>query len=126
MTWNKTIEKSEKLKSLVYKVVSITSCQWLKQPESKKIYTRERNPTPRTMTDILKDIKTDKIFGCVKCSLHVPDELKSKFSEFPPIFKNTEITLNDVGEHMRAYCRTVTRKNGVKGHLSAACMVKIL
>ena len=57
----------------------------MKQPESKKCYSRERNPIPRTMNDILEDVKTDKIFGFAKCDLYVPDNLKPKFSEFPPI-----------------------------------------
>ena len=116
-TWNDTIEREEDLKSEGYNVVSITSCEWMKQPESKKCYSRERNPAVRTMNDILEDVKNDKIFGFVKCDLHTPNHLKEKFSEFPPIFKNCEITLADIGEHMQEYCRSVNRKTGVKKSL---------
>ena len=49
--------------------------------------------------------------------VRVPDELKEKYSDFPPIFKNTEITLADIGEHMQSYCRRVERKTGVKRSL---------
>ena len=40
-----------------------------------------------------------------------------KFSELPPIFKNTEITIADIGEHMQAYFRSIQRSNGVKRSL---------
>ena len=33
----------------------------------------------------------------------VPDELKSKFANFPPIFKNTEVGRNDIGDYMKNY-----------------------
>ena len=36
-------------------------------------------------------------------NLALPDELKSKFSSFSPIFKNTEVGRNDVGDYMKNY-----------------------
>ena len=78
--WNKTIEREEEIRALGYKLVSITSCEWMKNPESKKCYVREKNPTPRTLADILEDVKSGAIFGFVLCDLHVPDRLKPKFS----------------------------------------------
>ena len=55
-------------------------------------------------------IHNDESFGFVKCSLHVPKNLIIFFTNFPPIFKNTEILLGDIGEHMRKYCENVGRK----------------
>ena len=52
-------------------------------------------------------------FGFVKCDIHVPEELISKFSEFPPIFKNKEIPLSAIGEHMQEYCHSISRTNGL-------------
>ena len=49
--------------------------------------------------------------------IHVKDEDVSKFSEFPPIFKNTEIKMTDIGEHMQECSRSITRKTGVKRSL---------
>ena len=69
------------------------------------------------MNDILNDVKNDKIFGFVECDIHVPHNDIEKFSEFPPIFKNCEITIADIGDHMQKYCRSTTRKNGVKRSL---------
>ena len=46
------------------------------------------------MENIIDDIMTDKLFGFIKTS--------EEFSEFPPVFKNCEITLADIGEHKQA------------------------
>ena len=32
-----------------------------------------------------------KSFGYVECDIHIPEELSSKFSELPLVFKNTEM-----------------------------------
>ena len=93
--WKKTIEREDDLKSLGYNVISITSCEWSKHEASNVWYSFKELPC--TYTDILQAIIEDRIFGIVKCSLHVPSNLIEKFSEFPPIFKNTEITLADIG-----------------------------
>ena len=39
----------------------------------------------------------------VQCDLVVPDELKLKFANFPPIFKNTQVGRNDIGEYKKNY-----------------------
>ena len=52
----------------------------------------------------IKEILEDRIYGFIQCDIHVPDELKSKFDQFPPIFKNAEIKVSDVGEFMQKSC----------------------
>jgi len=37
------------------------------------------------------------------CDIKTPDKLKPKFEEFCPIFKNTTVSWDDIGEHMREY-----------------------
>ena len=119
--WSKTLERENSLRdTLGYNVVSITSCEWLKMTESKDWYSLPRQvdgddlpPVTTTMENIIDDIMTDKLFGFVKIDYHVHPDDYEKFSEFPPIFKNCEITLDDIGEHMQAYCRSITRKVGV-------------
>ena len=39
----------------------------------------------------------------MQCDLSVPDELKAKFSIFYPIFKNIDVTRNDIGKYMKTY-----------------------
>jgi hypothetical protein len=45
----------------------------------------------------------EKLFGALEVDLHVPDNLKFKFAEMPPIFKNVEVSRDDIGDHMRQY-----------------------
>ncbi|KAJ8043356.1 hypothetical protein HOLleu_10407 [Holothuria leucospilota] len=52
---------------------------------------------------ILHHVKSGEIFGVVECDITVPDPLKSHFSEMPPIFKNTEVGIQDIGDHMARY-----------------------
>jgi hypothetical protein len=60
---------------------------------------------------------SDESFGFVKCDLHTPEHLIPKFSEFPVIFKNVEIPISAIGEHMQEFCRKTTRRCGVKRSL---------
>ena len=126
-TWNKTVEREEILKLLGYNVISTTSCEWKKMPESRESYARQpqsEDSPNTTMQTILDDVMSEKIFGFVECDIHVPEDLVDKFSEFPPIFKNTEITMTDIGDHMREFCRKTTRRTGVKRSLISSMHAK--
>ena len=46
-----------------------------------------------------------RLFGFVKCDIEVPDQLKDYFSEMTPIFKNTDVSLKDIGEFMQEYAK---------------------
>ena len=109
--WIKTQDRIKRLQELGYKVESITQCEWK----------RDGIPTPEpvvcTQQDIQDTIMRDEVFGIVKVSLYVPDHLKSYFEDFPPLFKNQKIEFNDIGEHMQEYCRSITRRTGVKRSL---------
>ena len=50
---------------------------------------------------LLDDVIHDRVFGAIEVDIHVPDELKEKFKEFTPIFKNTEVRFEDIGEFMQ-------------------------
>ena len=50
---------------------------------------------------IIRYIHDGRLFGFVECDIEVPDHLKEYFSEMTPIFKNTEASLKDVGQHMQ-------------------------
>ena len=95
--WKQTMNREEELRSLGYKIISITSCKWKTMDESKIWYDTVQDKSTCTMIDILNAVRNNEIYGFVQCSIHVPEEMIKKFSEFPPIFKNTEITTNDIG-----------------------------
>ena len=43
------------------------------------------------------------MYGYVQCDIEVPEELKRKFANFPPIFKNTNVCRHDNGLLMKDY-----------------------
>ena len=45
-------------------------------------------------------IWADKLFVAIVCNVKVPNNNKNYFAEMPPIFKNAEITIDDVGPYM--------------------------
>ena len=100
---------SGELRRLGYNVVSTTRCEWVATEESKIWYHSivEACNTSCSAEDITDAVKVGELFGFIQCSIHVPQHLIEKFSEFPPIFKTTEIGMADIGEHMQAYCRSI-------------------
>ena len=43
------------------------------------------------------------LFGYVQCDIEVPEHLRDYFSNFPPIFKNTAVSRDDIGNLMKQY-----------------------
>ena len=126
--WQKTLERDQEIRDAGYTLETITSCEWKKIPESENFYPplREENDPSETENDgtetitkecILDDVQNERVFGFIKVDIRVPEHLISTFSEFPPIFKNTEIKLNDIGDHMKSFCEQNGRKTGVKRSL---------
>ena len=96
-------------------VEELWECEWKKMKKDKNIATflKKRQLTQKsvfgfkkdiTKEDILTKVKSGSFFGLVQCDIHVPEHLKSHFEDMPPIFKNADITIDDIGEHMRDYC----------------------
>jgi len=56
-----------------------------------------------TEQDILGRIENGDIFGAVEVDISVPAGLKSYFEEMPPVFKNTTISRDDIGDYMQGY-----------------------
>ena len=60
-----------------------------------------------TQDQIIQYIKDGHLFGFVECDIEVPEHLiiKDYFSEMTPIFKNHDVSLDDVGEFMQNYAK---------------------
>ena len=52
---------------------------------------------------LLEEIKEGKLIGHVQCDIKVPENLTSKFDEFPPILKNTLVSKSIIGDLMKNY-----------------------
>ena len=56
-----------------------------------------------TENEIIENVKNETIFGVVECDIRVPDDKKELFSEMCPIFKNADIPVEEIGEHMQQF-----------------------
>ena len=83
-------------------------CSWWDQFKNNvdvKNHVRTHFPfkRPLSASSLVQNIRNETLFGYVQCDLSVPDELKAKFSNFPPIVKNIDVTRNKIGEFMKTY-----------------------
>ena len=99
--------RREYIKEKGYKVEEMWDCDWwenFKKDDKIKNHVRTRSPKKDLfLQTLLAKIKDGSLFGYVQCDLVVPDELKSKFANFPPILKNTVVGRDDIGDHMKNY-----------------------
>ena len=80
------------------KVVEMWECAWK----------RERDPPPRqkwkmTQQQIIAAVVDGTLFGMVECDVRVPEHLQDHFAEMQPIFKNANVSRDDIGPFMRNY-----------------------
>ena len=52
---------------------------------------------------LLKGTINGRIFGYVQCDIEVPEHLRDYFFNYPPIFKNTVVSTDDIGNLMKQY-----------------------
>lgn len=50
---------------------------------------------------ILNDVINGLFFGVIECDIQVPTKLRDYFAEMPPIFKNVEISYNDLSDETK-------------------------
>ena len=107
-----TENNSVYIKDQGYNLVEIYECQWLELTRTSLevihfLQSKFRRPLGNYVTldekTILSAIRKGLLFGVVECDICVPETLKQKFSEMPPIFKNTEICSEDIGPYMKAF-----------------------
>ena len=91
-----------------FKVIKTWECEWRRLYKTTNTviqHIREHFPYRRSLAaeQLLEEIKKGKLFGYVQCDIEVPEILRSKLDDFPPIFKNTLVSKNDIGELMKTY-----------------------
>ena len=88
-------------------MVTIWECSWKELCSKEKPANKYHYPGEEkfrlTETDIISMIKKGSLFGAVEVDIHVPDHLKAKFSEMTPIFKNVEVSVENIGTFMNSY-----------------------
>ena len=91
-----------------YQIAEMWECEWwslYKTDASVKSHLRENFPYKRPSTEeqLLRGIIDGQLFGYVQCDIEVPEHLRRYFSNFPPIFKKTVVSREDIGTLMREY-----------------------
>ena len=104
-----TREKDNYMRSLGYRVVTMWECEWRSQvrEDSEKrrflaIFFRSLYPArpPASFDQYVRRIQDGSFYGLVECDIVVPEELREKFSEMSPIFKNTHVGRQQLGPEM--------------------------
>ena len=89
------------------KVVEMWECEWKeirKEPGVKSFLApARRQKWNMTQNEILAAVIDGTLFGMIECDIHVPPELRPYFSEMQPIFKNANVSRDDIGPYMRQY-----------------------
>ena len=107
-----TRANTEYIRSKGYRVVELYECEWRQLKRTNRELQRFIATEVRRTLDkvevmsterILSEVRNERLFGCVEVDIHVPPHLKEKFTEMCPIFKNTNISREDIGEYMQSY-----------------------
>ena len=112
--YQRTMENITYLEEIGYSPIVQWGCRWLKEkrlnPEIHRYLNshfpgRQHKGKLKSETQLLDEVRNGTLFGAVEVDIHVPDELKQKLSEMTPIFKNTNISIDDIGEHMKRFAQ---------------------
>ena len=76
-----------------------------KSDASVKSHLRTNFPyrNPLSEEKLLHGIIDGRLFGYVQCDIEVPEHLRDYFSNFSPIFKDTAVSRDDIGNLMKQY-----------------------
>ena len=89
------------------KVVEMWECDWKelrKEPDVKSFLApARRQKWNMTQNEILAAVIDGTLFGMIECDVRVPEHLQDHFAEMQPIFKNANVSRDDIGPYMRQY-----------------------
>ena len=95
-----------------YNLITIRECEWndLRRRDVEinafvsRLDSRNRRTEPWYVeSELIERVRRGDLFGLIECDIHVPDALKQRFAEMPPIFKNTMVGRDSLSATMRAH-----------------------
>ena len=91
-----------------YQNVETWECEWWslhKTDASVKSHLRKNFPYRRPLSDegLMQGFIDWRLFASVQCDIEAPEHLRDYFSIFPPIFKKTAVSRDDIGNPMKQY-----------------------
>ena len=93
-----------------YRIVEMRKCEWwslYKTDASVKSHLRKNFPDRRPLKEegLMQRIIDVRLIGYVQCDIEVPEHLRDYFSNFPPIFRKTAVSRDDIGNLMKHYAQ---------------------
>ena len=91
-----------------YQIVEMWECEWwslYKTDASVNSHLPQNFPYRHPLSEegLLHGIIDGRLFGYVQCDIEVPEHLPEYFFNFLPIFKNTAVSRDDIGNLMKQY-----------------------
>ena len=100
-------------------VIEIRECEWwrlYKTSNAVRKHIRENFPNKRSFAaeQLLEEIKKNgNSFGYVQCDNEVPENVRTNFVNFPPVFKNTLVSMKCFGDLME----TCAQEEGIMSQI---------
>ena len=90
-----------------FTVFDMWECEWWRLQKTTTNVRQQIRVYRRSLTEQQrpKGIKNGNFFGYVQCDIEVPENLIANFFNFPPLFKNTLVRKNDIGDLMKTYAK---------------------
>ena len=109
-SWKKELDELRRgyIRKKGFIVIEMWECEWwrlYKTTTNVTLHIRESFPYRRSLTEqqLREGIKKGKLFSYVQWDIKVPENLRPKFCMFLPIFKNTLVSKNFIGDLMKTY-----------------------
>ena len=110
-----TADVSKNITDAGYNLVVMWECEWRSfvketpMPDNQYHYPGEEKYR-LTEHEILDMVRDGSMFGAIEVDIQVPTNLRDKFSEMTPIFKNAEVTEDHIGTYMREFLAASEQK----------------
>jgi len=107
----RTQEITRYFRSLGYTVTEMWECEWIRMKrqnwEIRDFIKKELNFKSKygkmTEQEIIQGIQNETVTGIAQVDIEVPQALRKDFDLFPPLFKNVEISRDDIGDYMKQF-----------------------
>ena len=106
--YQRTQEKIQYIQDNGYPVKQMWECDWERLKKAVKAFVKDMHrPCDGQLKmageTILRAVMEDRMFGALEVDIEVPEHLKGTFAEMSPVFKNTHVSRDDIGDHMKTY-----------------------
>ena len=113
-----------------FQVVTVWECDfWADVKADKdnlKSFMKDHFPFQPKMSEesLKKKIIAGEIFGYAQLDIEIPPEDRARFADFPPIFKNVNVSRADIGSHMQEFAEATGSLKKPTRMLISSCFLE--